>query len=116
MIKKILVVDNDPKDLSLISGILEKGGYEVESVVDGATAFDFISKDKFDLVLIDILMPTLSGYDLLILLKERSNNFKVAYISVVPKKKVNLGNIDGFIQKPFTPEFLLKSVKEIIGE
>jgi CheY-like chemotaxis protein len=113
--KKILVVDDDKKDLEKIKSILEKENYEIVVANNGAEAIDFLDKNGFDLILVDILMPTLSGYDLLRLLKERTDNkIKMAYITVVPKKEVDLEDLDGFIQKPFSPKSLVGEVKKLL--
>lgn len=115
MIKVVSVVDDNPQDLDVISKVLGKK-YEVKVFENGVLAFDFLNKNKCDLVLIDILMSPLSGYDLMRLLKERcGKKIKIAYISIVPEKEANLGGVDAFIQKPFNPRMLLQSVKNLIG-
>jgi two-component system response regulator ResD len=74
-----------------------------------------LKEDGFSLVLIDIKMPTLSGYDLLRLLRERLNHkVKMIYVSIVPEQEVDMDDIDGFVQKPFSPESLLNKVKEVL--
>lgn len=114
MKKKILVVDDDSSDLALIKKSLEKD-YDVELATNGAEAIDFINNIKFNLILIDIKMPTLSGYDLLRLMRERlDHKVKMIYVSIVPKKSVDLKDVDGFVQKPFSPAILLKEVKKIL--
>jgi len=112
--KKILVVDDDFEDLSVIKTILEKEGYKVVTATNGAHAIDSLKSNGFDLVCIDIQMPTLSGYDLLKLMRERLNHkTPMIYITIVPRKEVDLEDIDGFVQKPFGPEALLKEVKMV---
>jgi CheY-like chemotaxis protein len=113
--KKVLVVDDDFEDLSEMKRILEKAGYEVMAVTNGAKAFDSLKGDGFALILIDIKMPTLSGYDLLRLMREKINhNAKMIYVSVVPKKEVDMSDVDGFIQKPFSDKEFLNAVKKVI--
>lgn len=113
--KKILVVDDAFDDGQTMRILLERNGYQVKAVTDGAQALDAINKAKFDLVLVDILMPILSGYDLLILMKERlEEDTKVVYVSIVPKTEVNMKGTDGFIQKPFSPESFISVVKPIL--
>lgn len=115
--REILIVDDESEDLSTMKEILEKEGYKVESATDGSQALDKLTSNNFDLILIDIKMPTLSGYDLCRLLREKVNgNVKIVYISIVPEKEVSMENISGFIQKPFTPESFLASIKKALGE
>src|SRR3989338_9843996 len=108
----ILVVDDDFKDLSEMKSILESDGYKVEPATNGAQAIEALKAEKFDLILIDILMPTLSGYDLLRLLREKLNgNARMVFVSIVPKKEVDMTDIDGFIQKPFNIRDFVREVK-----
>ncbi len=116
MANKILIVDDEIEDLNTMKGILEKQGYEVAIATDGAQALDSLTSIKFDLILIDLQMPTLSGYDLLRLLREKINHeSKMVYVSIVPEKEVNTSEADGFIQKPFSPESLIEGVKNALG-
>ena len=114
--KNILVVDDVKEDSSTIKSVLSKEGYVVKTVSNGARALDVLKVGKFDLILIDIKMPTLSGYDLLRLLREKYNHkIKMIYVTIVPKQGVEMTDIDGFVQKPFSPEILLKEVKKVLG-
>ena len=117
MAKEILIVDDEQEDLSIMKAILEKEGYSVVTASDGAQALDALTGNGFSLILIDIRMPTLSGYDLLRLLREKLNHHvKMIYVSIVPEKEVVLDEVDGFIQKPFSPDALVAEVKEALGE
>jgi len=114
---KILVVDDISADLVTMKELLEKEGYEVTAKTNGAMAIDSLASGKVDLILIDILMPALSGYDLLKLLREHhTHSVKMAYVSIVPENEVDMDNIDGFIQKPFSPESFIEGVKKVLGE
>ena len=114
--KKILVVDDDFEDLSKIKVALEKGGFEVNAATNGAKAIDYLGTEEYAAILVDIRMPTLSGYDLVNLMKERvQKKTKILFISVVPKKEVDMGKVDGFIQKPFNGgDAILKEVKKVL--
>lgn len=112
---KILVIDDDVEDLDTSKAILEAEKYKVITASDGAEALDSLRKDGFDLILIDVQMPTLSGYDLLRLLRERLNHdAKMIYCTIVPRKEVDMEDIDGFIQKPFSPKEFIKEVKRVL--
>ncbi len=115
MTKKILIVDDDQKELKTMQEILEKEGYETITAEDGAKALDSLTEDQLSLIIIDIKMPTLSGYDLLRLLREKLNQkTPMMYATIVPKKDVDLEEIDGFIQKPFSAEQFLEEVNKTI--
>ncbi len=112
-----MVVDDEPEDLKTMKSVLEKEGYNVVTAEDGLDVLKSITQKKFELILLDIRMPALSGYDLSRLLRERLNHrIKMIYISIVPEKEVAMRDIDGFIQKPFSPESLLEGVKKALGE
>lgn len=112
---KILIVDDDFDDLETMKKIMEKDGHEVIAVTNGARAFDSLKGDGFGLILIDIKMPTLSGYDLLRLMREKVNHkVPMVYVSIVPKEDVDLSDANGFIQKPFSPATFSATIKKIL--
>jgi len=112
---KVLVVDDEFSDLSTMKVILEKAGHEVVAVTNGARAFDALKGDGFGLILLDIKMPTLSGYDLLRLMREKINHdAKMVYVSIVPQEDVDMTDVDGFIQKPFSPKSFIESVNKAL--
>lgn len=115
MVKNILIIDDDVNDLETMALVLKKEKYCIETADNGADALDIIKKNRPDAILLDIKMPTLSGYDLLRLLRERLNHkVKMIYVSIVPKQDVDLTDIDGFVQKPFMPSVLIKEVKKVL--
>ncbi len=115
MTKQIMLVDDDQEDLNLMKLALEKEGYKVVTTNNGADALDNLMNEKFDLIIIDIKMPTLSGYDLLRLVREKINHdAKMMYCSIIPEKDVDLENVDGFVQKPFDTENFVEKVKEVV--
>ena len=112
---KVLVVDDDPKDLELISEVLSEGGHEVDNCRDGAKALDKVIENKYDLILIDIMMPTLSGYELAKILREKFNHaLKLVYVSVVPEDEVDIEFVDGVLNKPFEKEAFLEKLNKIL--
>jgi CheY-like chemotaxis protein len=111
----VLVVDDKFDDLDAMKKLLEKNGHQVVTATNGAAAFDALKTGKFDAVLIDILLPIFSGYDLLKLMRARVNGgTKIVYVSVVSKKDVVMDGADGFIQKPFSSESFMKEFKKIL--
>ena len=113
--KQILLVDDDRSDLDHMTSILKKDGFEVTSVDNGVLAYDLLEKKSFDLILIDVKMPSLSGYDFLRLCRAKINHdCPMVFVSVVKKAEVDLKEIDGFIQKPFSDEKFLSVVHKFI--
>lgn len=60
--KKILVVEDEPDIRELLASYLISDGYKVTEAEDGVSAIELFSKDKFDLVILDILIPKIDGY------------------------------------------------------
>jgi two-component system response regulator VicR len=112
---KILIVDDISEDLNTMKTLLKKRGYRTEIAPNGTKALEILREKKFDLILIDILMPGLSGYDLLRLIREKYNHSAtLVYVSIVPKQEIDMTDVDGFIQKPFSPKSFLTTVKKHI--
>ncbi len=112
---KILIVDDEFDDLFSMKEILEGNGFEVKTAANGAQALDLIENEKFSFILLDILMPVLSGYGLMRLFRQRiDRKMPIVYVSIKPSQDVDMDDIDGFIQKPFTPESLFSGVTNAI--
>src|SRR3989344_7643488 len=113
--KRILVVDDDLEDLKLIVSVLKKNKFSIHTATNRKEALNAAQKYGYDLIMIDLLMPTLSGYDVVNLLHKRINHrTPLVFISVIPKNKIDLKNVDGFIQKPFSPESIIRGIKEVL--
>lgn len=109
----ILVVDDTPDNLKMLTHILTKHGYTVRPAINGKTALKAVQRLIPDLILLDIIMPGMSGYEVCEQLKadERTRHIPVIFISalhdIVDKiKAFKIGGVD-FITKPFQPEEVL---------
>jgi len=117
--KRILHMDNEEDTLSSVRTILEKEGFEVTSVTTGAAAVKEIEKDGFDLVLLDIMMPDLSGWDVFSRIMKVEPDVKVIFLSVLEissdrKKQLMTHGVADYILKPFDRNDLVKRVKAAI--
>ena len=117
--KKIMVVDNEPDIVDLTRTVLELGGYNVVPSYSGEEALRKLEKEPVDLVLLDIMMPGLSGWDVFNRIKKQSNHVKVAFMSVLEisekRKQVLLDEgLADYIMKPFDKETLLSRVDKIL--
>ena len=113
----ILVVDDTHDNLRLLSGILTKQGYIVRPVPDGALALLSAQKVTPDLILLDIMMPDMSGFEVCEKLKtdERTREIPIIFISALNEvfdkvKAFALGGVD-YITKPFQMEEVLARVE-----
>jgi len=104
--KKILVVDDDPRNLFVITSALEQSGAQVVNAVNGQKALEFLKAETFDLMFTDVMMPVMDGYELIE--KVRANP-KMAYLPVITltakamshdrEKALAVGSND-FLSKP----------------
>lgn len=112
---KILLVDDDPKNLQVAMSILKD--YNVIYAQSGEKALELLEKNRFDLILLDVVMPTMDGYSVCSKIKENEKTKKIPVIFLTVKddekdivKGFELGAVD-YITKPFYSEVLLKRVE-----
>lgn len=119
MVKKILVVDDNKDITDLVQAILTAPIYSCVAVNSGQECLDLLKKQEFDLVLLDLAMPGMSGLDVLSELGEQSNAHNIVIFTASPeysekdleKLKEWHGKIER-INKPFTDEELLAVVEK----
>jgi len=119
--KKIMVVDNEPDIVDLTRTVLELGGYNVVTAYSGEECLRLLEKEKVDLVLLDIMMPGMSGWDVFNRINKKSTDVKVAFMSVLEisdrRKQVLLEEgLADYIMKPFDKDTLLDRVDKILQE
>lgn len=117
--KKIMVVDNEPDIVDLTRTVLELGGYTVVPSYSGEEALRKLEAEQVDLVLLDIMMPGMSGWDVFNRIKKRNKEIKIAFMSVLEisdkRKQVLLDEgLADYIMKPFDKETLLSRVDKIL--
>jgi len=116
----ILVVDDEVDVTKMISARLKKAGYNVHSVLSGKEAIDYVKTNRPDLILLDVLMPNMDGYQALKKLKEEESTKSIPVIMLTAKGQVedvtraaNLGAFD-YIVKPFSPVTLLEKIHKAL--
>ncbi len=117
--KKIMVVDNEPDIVDLTRTVLELGGYNVVTAHSGEECLRLLEQEEVDLVLLDIMMPGMSGWDVFNRINKKSSNIKVAFLSVLEisdkRKQVLLDEgLADYIMKPFDKDTLLDRVDRIM--
>jgi DNA-binding response OmpR family regulator len=117
---KVLIVDDDAAIRSLLQVVLSAEGHEVVATHDGATAIAQVKAKKFDLILLDVMMPEMSGHDVLIRLREMRYGHDVPVIMVTavhtPEEVVqelSEGAAD-HVAKPFDIAVLLAAVNRAL--
>ncbi len=119
--KKILVIDDEPSILYVVINRLQASGYTVVTAYDGFNGLETLEKENVDLILLDIMMPKMDGFQFLKELKKVKKGNKVPVIMFSAKvqdedvrKAKDLGASD-FISKPFTPDILLEKIKNALN-
>jgi two-component system response regulator AtoC len=118
--EKILIIDDDASVRKVLSSILSEKGYLVATVENGKQALKAAEKEHFDLALIDVVLPSIKGTDLLRKLKERQPRMVKIIVTGFPSletaiKAVNEG-ADGYILKPWNAKELLKAIRKHLDE
>lgn len=116
--KKILLVEDEKILAQMYKDKLEEGGHEVDWVLSVQDALEFLKTKKYNLVLLDIILPKENGIGLLKRLKELKETVKVPIVAFsnfddpsVKKKALELGVKDYLIKTQYTPKDLLREIE-----
>ena len=115
--QKILLVDDEPTNIQILHGILDQGGYEFFFAADGASALEQAAEQAPDIILLDVMMPGMDGYEVCRRLKSEplTKDIPVIFITALnqmedEEKGLTLGAID-FVTKPLSPAIVRVRVK-----
>ena len=119
-IKKVLIVDDEPDTLELVKLVLESGGFETMLAANGMEALAQIDRTKPDLVLLDIMMPDMDGWDVFRRIKEKNSKIPVAILTAKAQNIDKLLGLhvlkaDDYITKPFGKNELIGKVRKLVG-
>jgi CheY-like chemotaxis protein len=113
---KLVIMEDEPDILMLVEATLNYGGHQVRSAGRGKQGIDLIRQELPDLVLLDLQMPDMCGYDILNVLKSDSNLNRIPVLLFSANnrpediQKGKAMGADGFIGKPFDPKMLLQQI------
>lgn len=115
--KKILLVEDDPFLIEIYSKKLKEEGFEIEVAQDGEKALEKLDEKKFDLILLDIVLPRISGWEVLEKIKDKG--LKVLILSNLGQKSevekgIKMGAIRYFIKAHYTPSQIVKEIKKVL--
>lgn len=121
MKKTVLVVEDEESLLKLESILLTSRGYEVIGVPHGAAALEVLGKEKIDLVLLDIMLPEIDGFEVCRRIKEDPQTRKIPVIMLTAKKsqedlaRGNEVGADWYITKPFKSTKVIETIERFIN-
>ena len=112
---KLLIVDDVPKNIQILGNILQQQNYPVSFATSGKDALSLVAMDKFDLILLDVMMPEMDGFEVCEILKKNPETKDIPVIFLTAKtgsvvKGFELGAVD-YLTKPFDAGELLVRVK-----
>lgn len=121
MAKKIMVVDDDPTTVMVVKAVLSTYGFDVATVHSGQECLNKVGEEKPDLILLDIMMPKMDGWETLRRLKEKSITDTTLVVMLTVKGDVGEAPelrdvVSDYITKPFGKTDLIERVRKVIGE
>jgi phosphate regulon transcriptional regulator PhoB len=118
--QNILVVDDEPDIAELVSYNLKKAGYTVASALDGEEALSRVREDRFDLIVLDLMLPGIHGMELCRILRNNKKTAQIPIIMLTAKgeetdkiRGLETG-ADDYMTKPFSPKELIARVKAVL--
>ncbi len=118
--RKVLVVDDEDALRTVLSGELTSEGYDVGTAADGDDAISTLQKQTFDLILLDIKMPRMHGFEVLKFVKEKHPETKVVMLTgfadlknAIESKKLGA---EDFVSKPYDLVDLLTTIERVLSE
>ncbi len=122
MAKKILIVDDEPNIVISLEFLMAQNGYNVFIAKNGEQAIDLLPKVKPDLILLDVMLPNRSGFEILQILRKDNDTKSIKVILLTAKgrdqditKGISLG-ADAYVTKPFSTRALVEKVKEVLNK
>lgn len=119
---KVLVVDDEPNIVLSLEFLMQQAGFDVETAEDGEGALTKVEQSPPDLILLDISLPGISGFDVLEQLRQDSRYARLPIImltahgrEVEREKGLALG-ADDYVTKPFSTQALVDKVKALLSE
>ena len=122
MSKRVLIADDEPNIVISLEFLLQQAGYQVQVAHDGQQAWEAIQRQPPDLVLLDVMMPRLSGFDVCQKIRENPAWQSMRIVMLTAKgrevevsKGLALG-ADAYISKPFSTQELLAQVSDLLAD
>ena len=119
---RVVCVEDEPEMIDLIRLILGRKGYEVIGAHGGLAAMSVIAENEPDLILLDLMMPDMDGWEVYQQLKAHETLSQTPVIVVTAKSQsidkvlgLHIAKVDDYISKPFSPQELINSVEQVLS-
>ena len=121
-LKRVVCVEDEPEMIDLIRLILSRKGFEVIGADGGKQGLDSIRENKPDLILLDLMMPDMDGWEVYQQIKADKSTSEIPVIVVTAKAQsidkvlgLHIAKVDDYISKPFSPQELMDSVDRVLN-
>jgi len=121
--RTIVYIEDDPEMIDLVTMILSRRGYNVKGAHGGRQGLDIVSQEKPDLILLDLMMPDLDGWDVYQQVKAQESTRSTPVIVITAKSQaidkvlgLHIAKVDDYLCKPFRPQELLDSIDRVMGQ
>ena len=121
MEKHILIVDDDEMVLMALEELLKPEGYKIDAVSRGTEALKKLDDNKYDLIMLDVIMPEMDGFELCRRIREKEGlkEIPVVFLSAKSRDEDRVQGLDAganlFLSKPISPDKLLSIVSDTLG-
>ena len=120
--KRILCIEDHPEMIELVKLILGRRGFEVEGAIGGKEGLEAIAQSSPDLILLDLMMPDIDGWEVFRQIKAQEELKDRPIIVITAKAQgidrvlgLHIAGVDDYITKPFGPKELIDSVERFLG-
>jgi two-component system response regulator VicR len=121
--RRVVYIEDEPEMIDLVRLILNRRGYEIIGANGGRDGLDLIRKEIPDLVLLDLMMPDMDGWDVYQQMKADQNTQNIPVIVITAKAQsidkvlgLHIAKVDDYISKPFSPQELVDSVEKVMAK
>jgi two-component system response regulator VicR len=119
----VVCIEDEPAMIDLVTLILKNRGFEVVGALGGREGLESIQKLKPDLVLLDLMMPDMNGWDVYQQMKADEFMQEIPVIVITAKAQnidkvlgLHIAKVQDYITKPFSPAELIKSIERVLGD
>lgn len=120
--RNIVYIEDDQEMIELVAMILSRRGFEVKGMPSGYAGLDYVFEQKPDLILLDLMMPDIDGWDIFQQIRSRPDTHAIPIIVVTAKSQpidrvlgLKIAKANDYISKPFHPKELLDSIDRVFG-
>jgi two-component system, OmpR family, response regulator VicR len=120
---RIVYVEDDPKTIELVKLALRKEGFEVTGAMGGREGLKVIEQSQPDLVLLDLMMPDMDGWEVFQSMRANDSTKHIPVIVITAKAQsidkvlgLHIAKVEDYITKPFAPAELVQSVRKVLAD